>query len=1079
MACLTLSNGAFDLRTFVTTNANAGQVTITRTAAPEKIVVEHSAFTNDFVLNGGPNTVFSSILFGSGAKQYVAILSIDTSTNTRKVIIVDFTQGGSTPASQVIHTQSAVSNATDTPELFTSPVSQDVIFVYSATGTSNEIKGLAFHRSDTGDVLFAGPGTISQLTNVPSAEVTASQLIMHHPNQFGPADSAFPRPAGQCTITNPANFGEVVIGASNPALGTSTKTAKIKNDGNNCLTITAIGNVAPFTVQAAALAQLPKTLEPGESFDVEIDFAPTALGNNIQQTLPVTRNPANGANQIQCKGSARAAVAKIATSTNTLAFGTIPLPGNATQPFTVTNNGDLDLTITITGPPGGSDFGWVPIPGPGLALPLGATTPPRQVTFTPSADGASAPVAITVTPSLGGASAVRTIDCTGAGCIPDAKISVPAISPLDFGTIERGFRTVRLIEIINTGDDTLTFTASITPGGTPAQAANFGLVLPENDITDAPPSRPYTVLPTVRCGPGPTGNNVQVVAVGFHADGANGAYSANLVISAHNASNAPPATSWTFPLTAAVIDPVPIDIALVIDHSGSMVSSLGTRNKMEAALTGAKLLVNMLRDNAPDRCATIGFSTAPAVAQPIVPAGANRAALLASLGPPTFVPNGWTNIAGGAILGAQELGTAHPANPPQLRKAMVVLTDGIENRCFQEGGLGPWLSITGRDTDMAQPNGTLQTTDPWTPPANAKVYAIGLGAPADIDSAALAQLATATGASYQGAGDLTGKSWFLLEKYFTQIFMETAGLQQIIDPFYTINPGDHHVHEFDVLPGDVSCMVVTYDTPDQRLPILIESPAGEQFSGTSLPPGYGIRFRATATARFVEIHYPAKEPDRYVGRWRVMISHDGYACSGMPPGKDIRGGFLPEKCRKVGMPIDYGIAIGVGSNLRLQPWVDPNTTFVGDSFRLDAVLMEAGLPVTGAQVRVEITGPTGTHWTLKLRDNGASEDGAADDGDYGGRFAQSTAAGNYDLVFVAEGKRTRLVNGAPTDIPFRREAHRSKPVYDKRNPPGEPHGKEDCCKQILRWLQGRKPTREEAAEALGETPKDAPRQKSG
>jgi hypothetical protein len=81
MACLTLSNGAFDLRTFVTTNANAGQVTITRTAAPEKIVVEHSAFTNDFVLNGGPNTVFSSILFGSGAKQYVAILSIDTSTN--------------------------------------------------------------------------------------------------------------------------------------------------------------------------------------------------------------------------------------------------------------------------------------------------------------------------------------------------------------------------------------------------------------------------------------------------------------------------------------------------------------------------------------------------------------------------------------------------------------------------------------------------------------------------------------------------------------------------------------------------------------------------------------------------------------------------------------------------------------------------------------------------------------------------------------------------------------------------------------------------------------------------------------
>ncbi len=1059
MACLILSNGDFSIQNFTTANANVGQITINRTAS--SISVTHSAFASPLVLNGD----FRSLVFGGN--RYVALLKFDgAGPSTRTISIVDFTAGGSTPGLNEIHNQPLVSNATDTPELLTCPVSEDLILVYSATGTLNEVQRLNIHRSDTGAVVLPGPLTVSSLAAVPRAELTATELIIHHPNS-GPIDSTTgPRPAGLCSIIDPPAFGEAVLGASNPALATVDRTATLRNDGKNCLRITSITNSAPYTVTAATLAALPVMIDPGETFDVGLHFAPTTTGT-INRTLAVATVPANGANQIHCAGSARAAVASISVSTGSLAFGTVVLPASGTKQFSITNNGEINLNITIAAAPGGSDFTWVPIMAPGLALAVGATTPLRNVDFTPSLDGPSAPQNITVTPSLGTA---RTIHCTGAGCIPDAKINVPAAAPTPFGQIERGFRTVRLIEITNTGDDSLTFTARIAPGAIPAQVANFGLVLANHDITDAPATRNYSVLPLARCGPGPTGNNVIAVAVGFHADGASGNYAANLVIEGHNASNFPATQTWTFPLTADLIDPIPIDIALVLDRSGSMADLIGTRNKMEAALAGGQLLVQMLRDT-DDRCAIIAFSTDPVTERGIVLAGANRGSLLTALGPVTFTPNGWTNIAGGAILGALELAVAHPSSPAALKTAMVVLTDGVENRCLQEGGAGPWLSITGKDNAMARPNGTPQSTDAWDPPAGTKVYAIGLGGPTAIDSAALTQLATGTGGSYQGASDLTGKSWFLLEKYFTQIFMESASLAQITDPFFTIAPGDKHIHEFDILPGDINCMVVIYDTPDLRLPFYVESPRGELFSGTTLPPGFGVRFRSTPTARFAELTFPWKEPDRYVGRWQVIVEHGGYACSGAAD-KDGQSGFLPRKCRKVGKPIDYGIAIGAGSNLRLQPWVDPVTTYVGDSFRLNAELSEAGLPVTGAQIRVNVTGPTGGNWSVLLRDDGAHQDGSAADGDYGGRFGQTYAAGNYQLTFVADG----MQGGKP----FHREVQRTKPVYDKRKPPGG-DDKGDWCRRL--WLQrnGKRPSKQELEEWLaadrGENPKDAPRRK--
>jgi hypothetical protein len=1061
MACLNLSIGDFvDLDWSNAPSTDVGDVKVTRAAG--SISIEKEDFPAPLNLNGD----FRYAVFG--ATGFIALLRIDdgAATSTRTVFIVDIT-GASLTTIQV-HLQNQVPTGHALPALSRSPGSATLTFVWSSTGNVSEVNTLSIVRSDTGDPVLVALGPKPGINNTIVAEVTASELIIHHPNTFGPDTTAGPRPAGSLTVV-PASqdFGEAVLGASDASLATITRTFTLRNDGDDCITVAAIANNAPFSLTAASAALLSVELDPGEEQDIDVRFAPAAPGS-FTRALAITRTPANGASSLTCEGEARQAEARITTSTNAVNFGTIPHPGTDTRDFTVSNTGELDVAITIPAAPAGSDFSWTAVAG--QALPVSGAPFPVTVTFTTPGDLAAPQRTITITPTQGDA---RQITVNGAGCIPNAAIDVPPISPLDFGQIERGFRTVRFREITNTGDADLAFRARITPAADPAHAARFGLVVPDNDITDAPPERHYSVLPAVRCGAGPTGPDTAAVAVSFFADGASGSYSANLVIDQHNADNVPAGQSWTFPLSAEIIDPVPVDAVLVLDHSGSMGDQIGARNKMEAALAAGRLFVQMLRDSADDRAAIVGFETSPNLVQTILPIAGNRATFESAIAPANFNPAGATNLAGGVIVGKDEL-TPHPANPPLLKKAMIVLTDGIENRCFQDGG-STFFSITGRDSNdppegMRRPDGTPQDTEPLPAPAGVNVYGIGLGNPAQTDGAALDALSSATGASYRDVVELTGSDFFLLEKYFTEIFMATAGVAQIADPFFTINPGDQHELEFDIFPGDVNAMVVLYDEPGRRLPFFIASPSGEVLSGTSLPAGFAVRFHSTDTARFADFHFPNGEPERYAGRWKVVIRHEGRVCEGEISHRDDRQGrtgyvgtgFLPEKCRQFNQPVNYGIAIGAGSNLRMQAFVEPGVKLVGDPIRLVADIAEAGLPVTGATVTVRAETPFGQTYQLTLHDDGLSQDGQAGDGSYGGVFLNTLSAGVYRFFFRSQGTQPGKV-----PITWVREAERTKAVHDKRRSPvvGNPEegerpaggggtlGTTGCCKRLIRLLE--------------------------
>lgn len=1041
MPCLNLSNGFFqEINWIQATSTNVGSVTVNRTAS--SISVQRAGQSGSVVSSGN----YRYAVFGD--LGFVALLHVDSLAGqvTWSVSLVDTT----TPAITSNFLFSVLLPSTQSaPKIAISPVNGRLVLFHSGTGMPSEARNIMIVRSDgsgSGAAILAAPGTISNLNSNITAEITATELIIHHPTGGSLDRTAGPRPSGSLAVVppNPRDFGEAVLGGP-PALATRTGAFTLRNDGSDCLTVSAIGNDPPFTVTGTVPA-LPVELQPGQTLAVNVLFAPTAPASSINKTLPVTRSPANGDSGLGCRGRARNAQPGIALNRTSVDFGTVPFPATRTATFTITNSGEVDVNVTIPAPTGGSAFSWNPSGTSALAV--GAVTT-VTVTFTVPGDFAAPDETITISPSQGSA---RQITFRGRGCVANAVPVLPAAGPIDFGEVERGFRTVRFRTVRNTGDGDLQIEARILPGADPAHAALFGLVLAGADITDAPPARTYSIAPTSRCGAGATGSGESVVAVAFHAGAAAGPnpYSAQLEIRV-----VPGGPSATFPLSARITPAVPIDAVLVIDRSGSMTGNAGTRTKMDAALAASRLFVEMLRPDADDRAAIVSFSDAPQVDQAIVPVAGNEATLAGAL---TFGAGGATNIAGGVIVALEEFDDpARSPVPPGLRRAIVALTDGMENRCFQIGGAGDWYSITGRDPpQMRRPDGTAQATLVLPPPSGVKIYAVGLGDADQIDGPALDALSSATGASFNQVRDLTGADFFLLEKHFTQIFMDVAGLAMISDPFYTIAPADTHVHEFDVFPGDVSAMVVVYDQPEGRLPFFLRSPAGEIFSGTSLPTGFAVRFRSTPTARFVEIKFPPGEPDRYASgpadRWQAVVVHSGRLCSGeLAPGGEkpqthfqpggIGVGFTPPRCREHDKPVHYGIAIGAGSNLRLQAYVEPGVKLTGDPIRLNAEIAEAGLPLAGAAVNVQATHPDGSTSVLALRDDGAASDGAAGDGDYGGLFTHTAQAGIYQFLFRAEGMHAGR--------PFAREAQRTKTVYPRSNPLRETGGKEeDCCGRI-------------------------------
>jgi von Willebrand factor type A domain/Abnormal spindle-like microcephaly-assoc'd, ASPM-SPD-2-Hydin len=1023
--------------------------------------------TAGLTVQQGAHSVFHSrglnhnILYMILGGQFLVILDMptDPGPQTRFLNLVDFSTWTETNILMVS------ADSTVPPPVVNPSMGNGCVFMaFGQDGTQQT--ALAIYRSDNGGVLCSVGSIVP--TGQTLGEATATQLIIHFNTGNTNHTQVAALPAGVCTVTSPQpqDFGTLHVGGC--PFTPVTKQFTLKNTGNDCLAINSITNSPPFTVQSTVPA-LPATLTANQTVTVTAEFNPTAVGSWNPANLVV--NASDGTHNLACKGQAVAAVFSIQFNATSHNFGKLPV-GQAAPAWNlvITNNGSQpnNVNVPALNANGFTCTAWAGNLNCGQSQNI-------PIAFTPQAVGLQTATLSIVSQAPG---SPHAISLSGTGCLAQAVIGVPPTNPIDLGQVQQGFRTVQFFLVQNTGEGPLQFQGALSG----PDAALFGLPDPNGSVTNAPQAQSYSADPVSPCGNLTAGNGQAVVAVSFFANGTPNAMpkSATLTLSNANAVNATPGQTWVFPLSATIVPGVALDVALVVDHSGSMSDSLGSRVKMDAAVSASELFVELLRPDLDDRTAIVRFNQLPEIVVPMTPVTTTTAPTQAQIRaqvdtglPP---PGGNTAIAGGALTGIREVQKPRTTTPPLLTKAVIVLTDGEENTAFEDPpNSGNWISIQD-STTMVKPipqTGTVTSTH-LTKPSDITIYTIGIGKDSDIDMNQLNALATqAPQDVFRVNQDLTGTQYFSLEKYYTQIFMDVVGTSPISDPMYWIFPGQTQQIQFEVLRGDVDALIVIYDYQGMRLPFWCLSPLGEIVDASIVPPGFQLRSGFASEARFLEFKMPPNQPNRYAGTWTVVIQHQGRVCFGTPQSKPhtdtstigkhtttatasthsvvttkIPPGFLPRECKPTKDPVLYGIAIGVGSNFRMQPYVQPGAVYVGDPILLTAVITEAGLPVIGCQVTVTATSPTNDVWTMKLFDDGAHSDGGPSDGEYADNFTHAYEAGTYHFVFHATGYSR---DGQPVV----REAMRDKVVQEKPSTTGggdNGGGDKDCCDKLLRAI---------------------------
>ncbi|HTN51520.1 MAG TPA: choice-of-anchor D domain-containing protein, partial [Anaeromyxobacter sp.] len=296
---------------------------------------------------------------------------------------------------------------------------------------------------------FFGPGWTPSTTNPGHGEERVQT------NSFTVVAPANPTIA----LTPPSlAFGSVTVGSSAPL------TTSVQNTGTGPLTVSSIalcsGTNAEFTWSPAA----PFTVAPGQATTLTVTFTPTNADTDVGCLAIGSNDPANPSVDLALSATGVVpAVAAIALSPSSLAFGTVTIGSSATLTAQVQDTGTAPLDVTGVAACAGTSgaFTWSPAP-PFVVAAGGSTT--LSVTYTPTTTtGDSGCLAIT---SSDPARPTVDLNVGGNGAAPSVPAIAFAPSTLAFGTVTVGTTAQQTAQIRNTGTAPLSVTAIAPCSGT-------------------------------------------------------------------------------------------------------------------------------------------------------------------------------------------------------------------------------------------------------------------------------------------------------------------------------------------------------------------------------------------------------------------------------------------------------------------------------------------------------------------------------------------------------------------------------------------------------------------------------------
>jgi hypothetical protein len=349
--------------------------------------------------------------------------------------------------------------------------------------------------------------------------------------------------------------------------------------------------------------------------------------------------------------------------------------------------------------------------------------------------------------------------------------------------------------------------------------------------------------------------------------------------------------------------------------------------------------------------------------------------------------HGNTSIGAGLQMGQSELGT--PAAAPYDNRALIILTDGLENR-------HPYINEVLVDS---------------------RTYALGLGNELQVDTSKLFAIAGGSGGYLLLTGTISDGTddFFRLRKFFLQICAHVSNIAIVSDPSGFISPGEKIKIPFALSEADINCKVVLL-TDFDVVKLSIETPGGKLIDPANAA-SFGVKFDSGTNMKESRFGLPvAFQADKIqAGTWYAVLEIDDAAykkavSAGSSEFANRNNNNKVSSLRAKGA--QYCVSIHSFSNLKMSASINQSGFRPGSVMYLKAVLSEYNLPVAHrAKVKVELELPDHTMKVVPMDET--------DEGVFTVNLT-ATMSGIYRFRVIAEGAsyygtaftREQLLNGA-------------------------------------------------------------------
>ncbi len=283
----------------------------------------------------------------------------------------------------------------------------------------------------------ADPGRLEVTSNDPDEPLVAIDLLGN-----GLAPKICPPPPFI------VDFGSIQVGSD------SQKPYTFSSCGNQVLSVTELtidSGVHGFFTFTTDIPT-PFDLSPGETFEVRMTYAPTAVGAHAGRLTISSNDPNAGEGWIDLVGtSTPIPTCDVEVFPLTVNFGTVSTSGFSNQTVSVSNTGDAGCEITeVRGPVGSAEFSFPTVPFTGL-IPPGEM---RQfsVRYEPADEGADSATVTVVCPDDPDEGETE-VTLTGQGVQPPPCDLQADPGLLNFGSVPVGGHVELTTTVFNFGSE--------------------------------------------------------------------------------------------------------------------------------------------------------------------------------------------------------------------------------------------------------------------------------------------------------------------------------------------------------------------------------------------------------------------------------------------------------------------------------------------------------------------------------------------------------------------------------------------------------------------------------------------------